>query len=240
MCLNWASRSGCWRPSIVFEFPCRLNPDCLSSSATVRGVTGCPPRVSSSASFAVDFVVDRSARIGSPRDSASTSSSNAATIPGSVSVTGLRPAPLRRIRPSGSIPAASSPAPRPTVSVAVAVTSATKEIPPWPISRAIAPSSSRRARSSRWCLTSSKTFASRTSNESRSPTSSPIPQPYGPNPYRTGLMPARALRQRSRQVGHGRRHGRIASATARQGTQAHSLGNGDGQRPNPGISGCSQ
>ena len=47
------------------------------------------------------WVVHRSARIGSPRDPGSTSRSSAATIPGSSSVTGLRPAP----RPAPARPA---------------------------------------------------------------------------------------------------------------------------------------
>jgi len=73
-------------------------------------------RPSASASFTVDFVVNRSSDIGSPRVSGSTNFSSSGHNSGSVASTDLRPAPLTRTRPSATTPASSSAAPRPTVS----------------------------------------------------------------------------------------------------------------------------
>ena len=96
--------------------------------------------------------------------------------PGSSSVTGLRPAPLTRTRPSGSAPASSSADPRPTVLAAAPVADAIIAIPPCPICRAAEPSSSRRCRSSRNGPTSASTPASPAANRSSTPASDPIPQ----------------------------------------------------------------
>ena len=86
-----------------------------------------------------------------------------------------RPAPLRRTRPSGSIPDSSSPAPRDTVSALAAAALATSFTPPRPIARASAPSSSRHCRSSRCGLISASLAASRSCSCAKIA----IPQRYG-------------------------------------------------------------
>src|SRR5664280_1065125 len=40
---NWASRSGCWRPSTVLALPCRLYPAFFNSRPTVSALTSCRP-----------------------------------------------------------------------------------------------------------------------------------------------------------------------------------------------------
>lgn len=64
----------------------------------------------------------------------------------------------------GSLPVSSSVAPRPTVSAEVPVAAAITLIPPRPNRRAPAPSSSRRARSSRTGDTSASTAANISAN----------------------------------------------------------------------------
>ena len=97
----------------------------------------------------VDFEVQRNADIGSPRVTGSTSASNAASSPGSVAVKALRPPPGRRTRPVGAAPDSSSRRPFATVSGDTPAAAATSFTPPRPTSRASAPSTSRRCRSSR-------------------------------------------------------------------------------------------
>ena len=123
----------------------------------------------------MDLAVHRSGDSGSPRDSGSTSASSARTSPGSASSTLGRPAPLRRTRPSGSIPDSSARAPRDTVSALAPATLATSFAPPRPTARASAPSSSRHCRSSRCGLISASLPASR----SCSCAEIAIPQRYG-------------------------------------------------------------
>jgi hypothetical protein len=93
---------------MVLALACRLNPSALSSLPTVSGETGCPALVRASASRAVDSVVQHNADSGSPRRVGSTSASNPATSPGSFTVAAGRPAPARRILPSGAWPDSSS------------------------------------------------------------------------------------------------------------------------------------
>src|SRR5664280_2297746 len=145
---NWASRSGCCLTSTVLALPCKLYPACLSTRPTVTELTPCPALVNSSARCTVDFVVHRNADSGSPRVSGSTNSSTAATRSGTLSSAAGRPAPGARTRPSGTTPDSNSCAPRDTVSALAFAAVATTFIPPYPIARASAPSSSRNARSS--------------------------------------------------------------------------------------------
>ena len=105
--------------------------------------------VSSSARCDVDFVVHRNGDCGSPRVTGSTSFSSAGARPGSATRAAGRPAPTARTRPSGTTPDSNSCAPRDTVSAFALAAAATTFIPPYPIARASAPSSSRQARSSR-------------------------------------------------------------------------------------------
>lgn len=60
-------------------------------------------QVRSGARFRVDFVVQRSGDIGSPRSPGSTSVSSAGRSPGSSSAAFLRPPPARRTRPNGPV-----------------------------------------------------------------------------------------------------------------------------------------
>ncbi len=84
-----------------------------------RGRWGCPSAVNASARLRVDFAVQRSADIGSPRVAGSTGTSSAAAKPGSATVAALRPPPGRRDRPAASSEAASNSAtPRVTVDCA--------------------------------------------------------------------------------------------------------------------------
>ncbi len=97
---NWASLSGCWAPSTVLALACRLKPSSRSRPATVSAETRCPWRVSSADSFRVDFVVQRSGDIGSPRSSGSTSASSAGRSPESSTAAFFRPPPGGRTRPN--------------------------------------------------------------------------------------------------------------------------------------------
>lgn len=136
-------------PSVVLKAPCREKPSAFNSVATVSEATRCPWRVSSAARFRVDFTVHSSGDSGAPRWSGSTSVSNAGTSPGSASPKGFRPAPGARTRPAGSSACSSSRFPRDTVDSATPAALATMRIPPWPRTRAAAPSVRRCWRSSR-------------------------------------------------------------------------------------------
>src|SRR5664279_2871201 len=171
---NWASRSGCWRPSTVLALPCRLYPAFFNSRPTVSALTSLPAVVSSSARCDVDFVVHRKADSGSPLVSGSTSLSNAGAKPASTTSAAGRPAPTARTRPSGTTPDSNSRAPRATVSAFALAATATSFFPPCPITRASAPNSSRQARSSRNGLISPSLAAIR----SCSATVIDIPQRY--------------------------------------------------------------
>src|SRR5579864_5626612 len=146
---NWASRSGCRRPSVTLALAWVENPCSCSSRQAVCGLHRCPCAVSSSDSFFVLLVVQASGDSGSPREESSTRASSAGTSPGSVSASFLRPAPARRTRPSGATrPESSSAAPFATVCHDAPVILATAPVPPSPAARATAPSVSRRAFSS--------------------------------------------------------------------------------------------
>src|SRR6266542_1009368 len=132
---NWASRSGCCRPSTTFALACNRYPHTLSSLATVRGPTANPCPVNSSASLCVDLFVHRNGDCGSPRVTGSTRDSNASLTPGAVSVTGARPAPAARTRPPATGPAATSLTPRLTVAGSTPTEAATFVIPPRPSRR---------------------------------------------------------------------------------------------------------
>ena len=94
----------------------------------------------------MDFDVHRNGDSGSPRVAGSTSASSASTKPGSVSVSGLRPPPERRTRPTDD----ASPAPPnsrtalDTVGSDTPAARATALIPPRPRLRASAPITTRR------------------------------------------------------------------------------------------------
>ena len=118
------------------------------------GPTGNPCAVNASASFPVDLLVHRNGDSGSPRVTGSTNASNASTTPGTLCVTGGRPAPLARTRPSTTGPAATCFTPRLTVSGSTPTAAATRLIPPRPNLRAAAPSTSLRCRSSNTSRTS--------------------------------------------------------------------------------------
>lgn len=107
--------SGCWAPSMVLALACRLKPSSRRRPATVSAETRCPWRVSSAASFRVDFVVQRRGDIGSPRSSGSTSASSAGLSPESSSAAFFRPPSGWRTRPNGAWQEPSSAAPRETV-----------------------------------------------------------------------------------------------------------------------------
>lgn len=107
--------SGCWAPSMVLALACRLKPSSRRRPATVSAETRCPWRVSSAASFRVDFVVQRRGDIGSPRSSGSTSASSAGLSPESSSAAFFRPLSGWRTRPNGAWQEPSSAAPRETV-----------------------------------------------------------------------------------------------------------------------------
>ena len=146
---NWASRSGCCRPSAASTLDCSVYPARRSASQHPAGLHRCPWPVSSPARCFTLLVVHVSGDSGSPRDESATSASSAGTSPGSTSASCLRPAPGRRTRPGGATcPEASSAAPSATVCQDAPVILATAPIPPSPAARATAPSVSRRAFSS--------------------------------------------------------------------------------------------
>ncbi len=149
ICRNCASRSGWEAPSLVFAFACRLYPSCRKSGATERAEISWPWARNSAARLRRLFAVQRNGCSGSPRDSPSSSRSRSASSVGSVSVSGLRPAPGRRTRPApGDSPDASSTRPRRIVEGAIPVARATAAVPPRPSAVASAAAHSRSARSS--------------------------------------------------------------------------------------------
>src|SRR4029453_4301247 len=149
------------RPRWSARCPAGRTPRPRGSAATVSAPTGCPCRVSSAASFGVDFTVQRNGDSGSPRRSGSTSASRAGTRPGSRSRSRLRPAPTARTRSAGSPP--NSRAPRAAVDSATRATRATRRTPPYPNTQAAAPNARRRCRSSRWGSSAAKASPSTTS-----------------------------------------------------------------------------
>src|SRR3954466_11158111 len=86
---------------------------------------------------------------GAPRRGAPTGASSAASSAGSVAVSGLRPPPARRTRPSGACPASSSATPWEILDRDAPLAWATAAIPPWPSARAPPASTNRCCRSSR-------------------------------------------------------------------------------------------
>jgi len=128
--------------------PCKLNPRSASIRATVRSLTRCQGLVNASARFRVDFVVQTSSDIGSPRVSGSTKALSCNNNPGSDSARLFRPPPGARTRTAGSASPANSRTPRAIVSGCTPVAAATTLIPPLPNSCASAPRNSRRYRSS--------------------------------------------------------------------------------------------
>ena len=81
--------------------PCKLNPRSASIRATVRSLTRCQGLVNASARFRVDFVVQTSSDIGSPRVSGSTKALSCNNNPGSDSARLFRPPPGARTRTAG-------------------------------------------------------------------------------------------------------------------------------------------
>jgi hypothetical protein len=102
-----------------------------------RGETRCPAADIASARLRTDLVVHRSGDSGSPREVGSTNDSNVVRTPGSVSASGLRPPPGRRVRPNGSSQASSSATPFDTVTALTPATRATTLIPPCLSARAL-------------------------------------------------------------------------------------------------------
>jgi hypothetical protein len=186
MCRNWPSRSGCCLPSKVLALPCKLKPSSRSTSPTTSAETRRPWRVSSVARLRVDFVVHRSGDIGSPRRSGSTNAGSADRRPGLRSTTRLRPPPDRRTRPNGAAPESSSLTPSDTVASRTSAARATNRIPPWPITRASAPISSRRCRSSRCGKITSNLAAS----DASVPSTTRIPQARQPRSEPTAYFSA--------------------------------------------------
>src|SRR5680860_407725 len=172
---NCSSRSGCWRPSRVLLFACRLYPACRSSRRTICSLTVWPCSRSAAASVRRDLQVHRSGDLGSPRVSGSTSLSSAETRPGSCCSARLRPPPGLRDRVGATgVPGSSiSPRPRRTVSGDTPTAVATSLTPPAPNSRASAPSHTRRCRSVRCGFTASNR---RCSDISRSGTAQNVPR----------------------------------------------------------------
>src|SRR5215471_4784157 len=102
---NWVSRPGRWGPSFVLRFNCSEYPISSKIRATVLSLTGCPRRVSSSASASVDWLVHRRALIGSPAVVSSTIRVSSARSRGSTSSTFFRPArPDPSFRPGFQFP----------------------------------------------------------------------------------------------------------------------------------------
>src|SRR4051812_45229645 len=134
---------------MVLALACRLKPCSRSSRATVSAPTGCPALLSSAANRRVDSVVQHNGEHGSPRRVGSTSASSAASSAGSVAVSGLRPPPARRTRPSGACPVSSSATPWEILDRDAPLAWATAAIPPWPSARASPASTNRCCRSSR-------------------------------------------------------------------------------------------
>src|SRR4051794_20503073 len=144
---------------MVLALACRLKPCSRSSRATVSAPTGCPALLSSAASLRVDSVVQHTGERGAPRRVGSTSASSAASRAGSVAVSGLRPPPARRTRPSGACPASSSATPWEILDRDAPLAWATAAIPPWPSERASPARTNRCCRSSR-CGNTAASFAS--------------------------------------------------------------------------------
>src|SRR3954454_52145 len=94
-------------------------------------------------------LVQHNGEHGSPRRGGSTSASSAASSAGSVAVSGLRPPPSRRTRPSGACPVSSSATPWEILDRDAPLAWATAAIPPWPSARASPASTNRCCRSSR-------------------------------------------------------------------------------------------
>ena len=103
MCRNCASRSGCWRPSLVLTFACRLYPSPRSSCATVVKCAWWPSSRNPSARCLTLLEVHRNSDSGSPRLSASTSrsrsSSNVAIDLGQRLAPAARPTHPPRLEP---------------------------------------------------------------------------------------------------------------------------------------------
>src|SRR6202050_5765901 len=90
---NCASRLGCCGPSFVLRFNCSEYLISDKQRATVVSLTGGPCRVNSSAIACVDWLVHRSALIGSPAVVCSTIRASSAFNGGAASSTFLLPAP---------------------------------------------------------------------------------------------------------------------------------------------------
>ena len=126
---------------------------------------------------------------GSPRVAGSTKARKSSSKLGSVSVSGLRPAPGRRTRPTGgpSVAPQSSAKPRPIVLRAIPVIWATAWMPPKPAARASAAANRRRPRSS--------STGFNASNRSRIANSSIITKRYSRSSH-TGNPPPRSSIQK--------------------------------------------
>ena len=123
-------------------------------------------------------MVQHNGEQGSPRRVGSTSASNAASSAGSVAVSGLRPPPSRRTRPSGTSPASSSATPWEILDRDAPLAWATAAIPPWPSERASPASTNRCCRSSR-CGNTAANFARNDSTTSaRTATTTSWPTKY--------------------------------------------------------------
>lgn len=109
----------------------------------------CPLRVSSRARVHVDFTVQHSGDIGSPRSFGSTRDSSTGRSPGSRSATRLPPPPGRRTHPNGASLASNSDKPLRTVVSLIPAAHATARISPCPSNRASPPVIKRLCRSSR-------------------------------------------------------------------------------------------
>jgi len=150
MCSNCAFLSGCWLPSRVFRFDCKLYPNCFRSRPTVEGLTFNFCRRNSAERFPVLIHVYRSGFVGSPRVAGLTSCSSAVINCGCLSWLRFRPPPGRRCRSASSCDEeCSSRIPVRMVRSEIPVASATAAMPPRPSERASAAAQRRRPRSSR-------------------------------------------------------------------------------------------
>ena len=164
----------------------------MSMRPTVVELMGQPAAVNAAASFARLLHVHRKGDVGSPRVSGSTSASRASRQSACHRRFG-RPAPGRRMRPTGGPPRANSRRPLRTVTRAKPVAADTMASPPYPMANDSAAAHTRRLRSSNTgataaylATTTASSFRSRCTRTSRSDTEQRWNLYFGQCPKRFG------------------------------------------------------
>src|SRR6266487_2931705 len=117
ICSNWASRSGCEVPSIVFLLARKENPRSCKISARADFLIWCPLAVSASTRCARDLLVHWTKLIGSPLGCSSCSKSESSVA--SVSTSFFMPPPDRRMRSPGRYPSPASSSFKPRFTVLI-------------------------------------------------------------------------------------------------------------------------